>query len=125
MIRTVVDKEKMVIQVVDVSLFDQKTIGELGYSPIGNYLQIFSFYVHKSYRRKGYGTVLINKLKEIARKKEVEWIQVFPDSKDDLSDEPIPIDVLNKIYEKYGFTDKKEGFDYSKPGQLMKMHMVN
>ena len=124
MIRTVVDKKKMVIQVVDVSLFDQKTIGELGYSHIGNYLQIFSFHVHKNYRRKGYGTKLINKLKKIARKKKVEWIQVFPNSKDDLSDEPIPIDVLNKIYEKYGFTDKQEGFDYSKPNQLMKMHMV-
>lgn len=49
---------------------------------------------------------------------------MFPNSKDDLSDEPIPIDVLNKIYEKYGFTDKQEGFDYSKPNQLMKMHMI-
>ena len=111
------------IELVDNSLFSKKTIGILQYKCIDSYLQIENFSVHKDYRNKGHGRTLIDELKRLAYICEVDWIQVYPKSVDILSDKPIPIDVLNEKYEKYGFTDKEEGFNYSKPNQLMKMHM--
>ena len=109
--------------VFDLLLFE-KTIGVLQYKRINNYLQIENFSVHKWFRYKGHGTTLIDELKKLACSYRVDWIQVRPKSYDILSNKPIPIDELNKKYEKYGFTDKQEEFDYSKPNQLMKMHIV-
>jgi GNAT superfamily N-acetyltransferase len=113
------------IELVEKFLFSKKTIGVLQYKCIDSYLQIENFSVHKDYRNKGYGRALIDELKRLAYICDIDWIQVYPKSVDILSDKPIPIDVLNKKYEKYGITDKEDGFNYSKPKQLMKMHIVN
>ena len=113
------------IELIDNSLFFKKTVGILQYKCIGNYLQIEIFSVHKDHRNKGSGRILIDELKRLAYIYKVDWIQVYPKSVDVLSDNSIPIDVLNEKYEKYGFTEKEEGFNYSKPNQLMKMHIDN
>ena len=113
------------IEIVDVFLFSKKTIGVLQYKRIGNYLQIENFSVHEDYRYMGYGRLLIDELKKLAYRYKVDWIQVYPKSVDILSNKSITIDELNKKYEIYGFTDKEDSFDYSKPNQLMKMHIVN
>ena len=123
MLRKIISEDT--IELIDNSLFFKKTIGILQYKSIDSYLQIENFSVHKDYRNKGYGRTLIDELKRLAYICNVKWIQVYPKSVDILSDKPIPIDVLNEKYEKYGFTDKEEGFNYSKPTQLMKMHIVN
>lgn len=123
MLRKIISEDT--IELIDNSLFFKKTIGILQYKSIDSYLQIENFSVHKDYRNKGYGQTLIDELKRLAYICNVKWIQVYPKSVDILSGKPIPIDVLNEKYEKYGFTDKEEGFNYSKPNQLMKMHIVN
>lgn len=120
----ITEMDNIEIRRVNKSFLKDEKIGTLIYSKIGHYFQIDAFCVAKDYRCQGNGRAMIEQLKTLAQDDaDIQWIQVYPKSEDQLTDELISNSELNMVYEKYGFNDKASDFDYDKPNQLMKMHI--
>ena len=123
MISTEIDNVE--IRRVKKSFLKDEKIGMLMYRKLGNCFQIDAFCVAKDYRRQGNGKAMIEQLKTLAQDDaDIQWIQVYPNSEDQLTNELVSNSELNMVYEKYGFNDKAADFDYDKTNQLMKMHIV-
>ena len=109
------------MEVVKTTPINRKIIALLQYKQINNYYQIDRFCVHEDYRQKGYGKLLIEHLVNLAiENMDVQFIQVYPKSEDELSEALIEQPLLYSIYQKYGFVSEDEDFDANQYNHLLK-----